>query len=149
MNLKIANCALFVVAAFSIGPASAATGRANLSTMKSNVERACKSDIDKYCKGITPGGGRIADCLNSREPQLSSGCKSIWGDAKEDIQKRFDQANVEFHQSCGTDLQKYCPKVAPGGGRLLSCLGDHKDNLSASCQEFQAKLEQRLSEFFS
>ncbi|HKA39771.1 MAG TPA: cysteine rich repeat-containing protein [Burkholderiales bacterium] len=37
---------------------------------------ACKSDAEKYCKGIPPGAGRILSCLKGRESDLTAGCKA-------------------------------------------------------------------------
>jgi hypothetical protein len=38
------------------------------------VRQACKADIEKYCQGIHPGGGRIRVCLKSNKDRLSEGC---------------------------------------------------------------------------
>jgi hypothetical protein len=43
--------------------------------------QACKSDIDKYCKGIRPKGGKLAKCLKEHQAQLSSACKDAFGAA--------------------------------------------------------------------
>jgi Cysteine rich repeat len=37
--------------------------------------------------------------------------------------------------ACRPDVQRYCPNVVPGGGRLLSCLAGNKDRLSYGCHE--------------
>ena len=36
---------------------------------------ACMGDYEKYCKGVTPGGGRIIACLNKNP--ISEGCKKV------------------------------------------------------------------------
>jgi hypothetical protein len=38
---------------------------------------ACKADYEKYCKGTTPGGGRIIACLNKQREQLGEACKKV------------------------------------------------------------------------
>ncbi len=38
------------------------------------VKRACKTDIDNFCKGIEPGRGRIAECLNGHASELTPAC---------------------------------------------------------------------------
>jgi len=35
----------------------------------------CAADIEKFCKDVQPGGGRIIKCLKEHEVQLSAGCK--------------------------------------------------------------------------
>lgn len=36
---------------------------------------ACQSDIDRLCKDIPSGGGRVHGCLRSHADQLSVGCR--------------------------------------------------------------------------
>ena len=38
---------------------------------------ACKGDYEKYCTGVTPGGGRIIACLNKQRDTLSDACKKV------------------------------------------------------------------------
>jgi hypothetical protein len=40
------------------------------------MREACKADFEKYCSGVQPGGGRIAECLNMQHDQLSEACKT-------------------------------------------------------------------------
>jgi Cysteine rich repeat len=46
--------------------------------------KACKSDADKYCKSIPPGGGRILSCLKGRESDLTADCKAQFHRARGD-----------------------------------------------------------------
>ncbi|HUB63574.1 MAG TPA: cysteine rich repeat-containing protein [Methylocella sp.] len=34
----------------------------------------CKSDIERLCAGIEPGGGRIIKCLKANMKEMSVGC---------------------------------------------------------------------------
>jgi len=40
------------------------------------VRKACGADMEKFCKGVQPGQGRIAACPKKREGDLSAGCKA-------------------------------------------------------------------------
>jgi len=62
---KLSFAAVALVAAFS-GVGSA---------QSSDPRGACKADYDKFCAGITPGGGTVA-CLNGKRDQLSVTCKA-------------------------------------------------------------------------
>jgi len=41
--------------------------------------------------------------------------------------------------ACATDAQKFCAGVAPGGGRIIACLKEHKDSLSDQCKQAAAQ----------
>jgi hypothetical protein len=38
------------------------------------LAKACKSDAEKYCRGIPPGDGRILSCLKGRQSDLDKAC---------------------------------------------------------------------------
>jgi Cysteine rich repeat len=43
---------------------------------------ACKGDFETFCKGVTPGGGRVLACLSKNNDKLSDACKKVVADAK-------------------------------------------------------------------
>jgi len=40
----------------------------------------CGSDIQKHCKDVPSGGGKIRDCLTEHKSELSNACKNSLGD---------------------------------------------------------------------
>jgi hypothetical protein len=38
------------------------------------VREECKGDVEKFCKGVKPGAGRILSCLKGREADLAPAC---------------------------------------------------------------------------
>ncbi len=38
---------------------------------------ACMGDYEKFCKGVTPGGGRIIACLSKESDKLAAECKKV------------------------------------------------------------------------
>lgn len=36
--------------------------------------RACRGDVQKFCKDVKPGEGRIVQCLQQHQGELSQGC---------------------------------------------------------------------------
>ena len=90
----------------------------------------CADDIEKYCKEIKPGGGRLLECLKAREAELSVSCRGKIGELQ-GIIKGCEQA-------CSADIAQFCKDVQPGGGRIIKCLRGHDKELSSSCS---AKLE--------
>ena len=46
----------------------------------SNADKAnkpCAADIQKFCKDVKPGEGRIIECLKSHQSKLSQACSSM------------------------------------------------------------------------
>ena len=41
----------------------------------SYVANECDADLDKYCESIEPGKGRLLDCLDKHDKQVSKRCK--------------------------------------------------------------------------
>ena len=59
----------FVVAAVALSPAAMAQGTPNPA-----VQAACHGDVQRFCTGVQPGGGRIGQCLKAHARELSPGC---------------------------------------------------------------------------
>jgi hypothetical protein len=51
------------------------SGAAFAQTATADQRGACKTDYEKFCAGIAPGGGRIVACLNKQRDQLTDSCK--------------------------------------------------------------------------
>jgi hypothetical protein len=85
----------------------------------------CKADIEKFCKDIKPGGGRILACLKSNGDRLSQECANHMALEREKFR--------EFHQACRFDAEKFCNGVPAGKGRIVSCLKSHEAELSVAC----------------
>ncbi len=49
------------------------------------------------------------------------------------------QAVADARAACETDIQKLCTGVQPGGGRILACLKQHKDQVSDGCKQAVVK----------
>ena len=48
---------------------------------------ACRTDVEKLCKGVEPGQGRIAQCLKDKEAEVSPGCKQHLTQMREHMQE--------------------------------------------------------------
>ncbi len=40
------------------------------------MQKACGEDRNKFCKDVQPGGGRILQCLQGHQADLTVGCQS-------------------------------------------------------------------------
>lgn len=36
---------------------------------------ACRADVEQFCRGIEPGGGRVVRCLKDNEAKLTPACR--------------------------------------------------------------------------
>ncbi len=95
-------------------------------------DEPCKADLEKFCKGVEPGEGRIAKCLKEHEAELSEECKTSIQTATKELKKGADA----FSQACGKDIEKLCEGVKPGRGRIAKCLKEHEAELCEECKAF-------------
>jgi hypothetical protein len=96
---------------------------------------ACGEDVERFCIGIQPGGGRLVQCLSSHTSELSAACENIIAAA--------GRGGGKFRAACGEDLQRFCVDMQPGGGRLFQCLSSHTSELSAACGNMIAARQAR------
>jgi Cysteine rich repeat len=47
------------------------------------VRDACRADVDRFCKDVKPGAGRIRECLKTHQADLSEGCRTAIKEARE------------------------------------------------------------------
>ena len=102
------------------------------------AKEACQSDIDKYCKDVKEGEGRIAACLKGHVDDLGPRCKIAYDRIDIQVQKR--RIIKELAEACKDDSEKFCKDVAAGKGGKIKCLKEHSAELSESCK---AALPQR------
>jgi hypothetical protein len=91
----------------------------------------CRADVEKFCKGIKAGHGRIWACLKSHEAELSQACVDHMAASKEKMK--------EFISACKEDKKKFCKDIRAGKGRIISCLKSHEQELSEGCRNFFQK----------
>ncbi|HEY1315104.1 MAG TPA: cysteine rich repeat-containing protein [Steroidobacteraceae bacterium] len=48
----------------------------------------------------------------------------------------------EVRAACEADVKKLCADVAPGGGRVMQCLKEHKEEVSDGCKQAIMKARQ-------
>lgn len=107
-------------------------------TCAAEEELPCADEIAKYCKDVKPGGGRILNCLNEHEKDLSVSCKNKLEESKAKL--------MEAQKACTGDMEKFCNGVQPGEGRILKCLREHKQELSPACKQVTVKTSEKVQE---
>ena len=96
------------------------------------VKDGCKAELESYCKGVTPGEGRVLACLYAHEDKLSAKCEFALFDAAVLLDQAVS-ALVYAAYECEDDLEKYCADVPVGEGRLLDCITKNKKKVSKRC----------------
>ncbi len=94
-------------------------------------EGPCAKDRESLCGSVTPGGGAIINCMKENKDKLSEQCKAHMD--------RMRQQMSEMKDACKEDAEKFCSETKPGKGRLMKCMRQHREQLSAECK---AEMEQ-------
>jgi hypothetical protein len=149
-------------------PPAAATAPATPPTeaQKSAIRAACRSDFMANCSGVQPGGAAALQCLKSNAAKLSDRCQSALaaigggaGPAAASSSPGTPAANapasavaplgpippmlpreaLRILAMCRPEHETLCGDVPLGGGRVLTCLADHAQQLSLQCYEALAR----------
>ena len=134
-----------LLAILSTGPVSAQTDlgktiREKLMAKVTKLESACAKDIKKYCSTVTPGVGRMINCMEAHEDKISIRCAFELGEAATSVQTAAD-ALKDVVIACKAEINGVCDKVVPGQGRIAACLLSNKSTASPSCAEALQKIE--------
>jgi hypothetical protein len=124
--MKTALALSFLALAFA-APARAETG-------------ACRADLERLCKGVEPGEGRIVKCMKEHEAELSAECKASAGKMKEKAHEKKD----ELEEACKADKERFCKDVEPGEGRIMACMREHEAELSEKCKAMKGGMKEKF-----
>lgn len=94
---------------------------------------SCGKDIQKYCRTVNLGSGRMRNCLLGTS-SVSAGCKTAYAEVSIGIRKRAD-ARVAVRKLCDADARRLCGLVQLGDGQLLECLLRSYRGISAKCSQ--------------
>lgn len=82
----------------------------------------CKADVEKFCKNVEKGEGRIHRCLKDHKAELSTACQTKM--------EKSEQRRV----ACKDDAVKFCKDVPRGKGQMKACMKQHEAELSPACK---------------
>jgi len=109
---------------------TAATNEGPLETFM----RGCKTELDTYCKDVTPGDGRVIACIYAHEDKLSGRCENALYDSAQQLENAV-AALAYLATECDADIEKHCSNVEPGEGRILACMEPYKKTVGKRCQK--------------
>lgn len=93
-------------------------------------EGPCKADVEKLCKDVQPGEGRIVKCLKEHEAELSAECKA----KKDEVKEEMKEKRADMKEACAEDVKSFCADAKPGHGGILKCLKKNEASLSEACK---------------
>jgi hypothetical protein len=93
-----------------------------------------RQELDTYCKGVTPGEGRLLACLYAFEDKLSGRCLYALYDAANQLEWAV-MALRYLANECKGDVTSLCADTMPGEGRILKCLENNEAKVSSRCKQ--------------
>jgi hypothetical protein len=96
--------------------------------------QGCKTELDRYCKDVTPGENRRLACIYAHEDKISGRCEYALYDAAAQLEHAVASLSYAAAE-CDDDLEKYCSSVEMGEGRLLGCLDKNEKKVSERCKQ--------------
>ncbi len=97
------------------------------------VEGACGNDIERFCGEVTPGGGRLANCMQAYSDQLSRRCRFTLRRASNRIQKAVEK----IADTCMTAVDQQCGET----DNVRQCIQQKRSSLPQPCQTIVAAIE--------
>jgi outer membrane protein OmpA-like peptidoglycan-associated protein len=96
--------------------------------------RSCGADIDKFCRNVNLGGGKVAACLDAHWANVSPGCKTATTAVRDLLVKRRE-ARRAVPRVCERDRLQLCGSVQEGDANLLECFESAKQSISRACRQ--------------
>lgn len=96
------------------------------------VKTGCKTELETYCKNVTPGQRRVLACLYAFSDKLSPQCEYALYDAAAQLEQAIAVMTFLINE-CGDDANKVCPNVKMGEGRIVQCLDQNRAQVSNRC----------------
>lgn len=97
------------------------------------IKTGCKTELETYCKTVTPGEGRVLACLYAYQDKLSGQCEYALYDASARLERAV-AALTYVAKECEADVAANCAGVKAGEGRLLQCLEKNDAKVSSRCK---------------
>ena len=103
---------------------------------EAQITGPCAETIAKYCKDVTPGGGRVMKCISDNRDDQSMACREWLDDQNRSLK--------ELNTSCAEETARLCSIDPPDSIRLYRCLEDNYIALKSGCREKLREIKDRM-----
>ncbi len=107
-------------------------------------DQPCRVDLDRFCKGVPRGEGRLRECVKAHMAELSPACRdkleslrrilAQYTDAGPGEAVAAERPGARVLRACREDLDRYCAGVPSGQGRRRQCLRARAPELTDECR---------------
>ena len=85
----------------------------------------CADDMNKFCSGVTTGGGKLFDCYEQQKKNMSAECVS-WAE-------NLKRTGGALREACSKEISARCSSQRSDSMELLDCLQGNYIDLSPTC----------------
>jgi hypothetical protein len=103
---------------------------------EAQIAGPCAETVTKYCKDVTPGGGRIMKCLSDHRDDQSMACRDWLQDQNKSLK--------ELNTSCTKEIASLCNFDTSDNLRIYRCLEDNYIALKSDCRDKLREIKDRL-----
>lgn len=100
---------------------------------------SCEDDLTEFCSDVTPGEGRLLNCMAAYSDKLSGQCQDAVINAANLLIDLSDRVQ-DLAMACETELEENCADVPIGEGRILACLKMNTASLGDDCKAALANI---------
>jgi hypothetical protein len=111
---------------------------------RGELATACRADVERLCPGVSPGGRRLAHCLEEHAAQLSQPCKQAIADRRGRGGRGPGGGGPgPARGACRDDVARLCPDAMGDREKLRACAREHAAELSEGCKDALAARRQQ------
>lgn len=109
------------------------------------LAEACRNDVEKFCKDVEPGEGRVHQCLRFRRDEISERCRTEEMKLAA-LEYRDIRLRPKLNKLCSEEKAVYCKDVKPGKARVIKCLMENmaQPNFGDECKQELEKREDSM-----
>ena len=119
------------------GPSAQPNIRERLAAAVETVEGACAADLKNFCGNVTRGEGRLVQCMQAFDDQLSKRCQFALYRVSRNLEAVVGRVS-RTSEACWNDIQEKCGEA----DKIEQCVLEKRASLSQPCQTVINALQQ-------